>query len=134
LGDLLSELYAARGLGRVQATSELEEAWSEAVGDAGRDETRVAGLRQGVLTINVGHPALLEELAAFRKPALLASLRTALPDLRLQDLRFRVGPIESRREQEVSAPVRSGRETDGSRGERATTKRARPAARRRRSE
>jgi predicted nucleic acid-binding Zn ribbon protein len=134
LGDLLGELYAARGLGRVQATSELEEAWSEAVGEAGRDETRVAGLRHGVLTVTVGHPALLEELAAFRKAALLAALRTALPELRLQDLRFRVGPIEGRgmrNERELPRAERGG--TAVLRTAHGTPKRTPPKGGRRRS-
>jgi hypothetical protein len=133
LGDLLGELYAARGLGRVQAASELEEAWWEAVGDSGRDETRVAGLRHGVLTVTVGHPALLEELAAFRKPALLAALRAALPEMRLQDLRFRVGPIEGRGKREAR-DLPQVREGGRSRPAGTAPKRARGSGRRKRSE
>jgi hypothetical protein len=43
----------------------------------------------------VAHPTLLEELAAFRKPALLAALRRGAPGTPVQDLRFRVGSIEA---------------------------------------
>ena len=42
----------------------------------------------------MAHPTLLEELAAFRKPALLAGLRRDAPGTPVQDIRFRVGPID----------------------------------------
>jgi hypothetical protein len=45
------------------------------------------------LTIIVAHPALLEELAAFRKPALLAVLRQNALAAPIHDIRFRVGPV-----------------------------------------
>ncbi len=94
LGDVLGELFAARGYGRLRAVGELEAAWDVAAGEPARRQTRVAGLRHGVLTITVAHSTLLEELAAFRKSELLASLRRELPDLKIHDLRFRVGPID----------------------------------------
>jgi predicted nucleic acid-binding Zn ribbon protein len=93
LGEVLGELYVARGLGRLRGVGELEAAWAEVVGPEARGRTAVTGLRHGVLTVTVAHPTLLEELAAFRKPDLLAGLRQKLPGLRLHDLRFRVGPV-----------------------------------------
>lgn len=94
LGDVLGELFAARGYGRLRAVGELEAAWDTVAGEPARRQTRVAGLRHGILTVTVAHPALLEELAAFRKSELLAALRRELPDLKIHDLRFRVGPID----------------------------------------
>lgn len=94
LGDLLGELFAARGYSRVQATGAVEAAWAEAVGAPADTQTRVQGVRHGILTVAVAHPALLEELAAFRKAELLTALRAALPTVRLLDLRFKVGPID----------------------------------------
>ncbi|HEU5118053.1 MAG TPA: DUF721 domain-containing protein [Isosphaeraceae bacterium] len=96
LGDVLGELFASRGYGRLRAVGALEAAWSEAVGEPACRQTRVAGLKHGVLTVTVAYPALLEELAAFRKSELLAALRRH-EDLagRLQDIRFRVGPVPS---------------------------------------
>ena len=94
LGEVLGALVAARGFGRLQGQAELEAAWAGAIGEPARLQTRVGALRRGVLNITVAHPALHAELAGFRKPALLAALRQALPGLALHDLRFRVGPIE----------------------------------------
>lgn len=96
LGDVLGELFASRGYGRLREAGALEAAWNEAVGEPAARQTKVSGLRHGVLTVLVAYPALLEELAAFRKAELLASLRKndGLAG-RIQDLRFRVGPVSS---------------------------------------
>ena len=75
LSDILGELFAARGYGRLRGLEELEEAWNAAVGEPGCRQTRVGEVRRGVLNVTVAHSTLLEELAAFRKPQLLAALR-----------------------------------------------------------
>ena len=94
LGDVLGALFASKGLARLRAVGELEEAWAEAVGEPTASRTRVGGVRHGVLTVTVGHPTLLEELAAFRKTALLTALREKAPGVTLHDIRFRIGPVE----------------------------------------
>ena len=94
LSDILGDLFAARGYGRLRAAGELEDAWNAAVGEPGCRQTRLGGVRRGVLSVTVAHPTLLEELAAVRKPALLAALRQGAPGTSIQDIRFRVGPIE----------------------------------------
>ena len=94
LSDILGELFTVRGYGRLRARQELEEAWIAAVGEPLCQQTRLGEVRRGVLNVTVSHPALLEELAAFRKPALLAALRAGAPGTPVQDIRFRVGVIE----------------------------------------
>ncbi|WP_435008633.1 DciA family protein [Tundrisphaera lichenicola] len=95
LSEILGNLFAARGFGRLQAASELELAWASAVGDRDLGQTRVGGVRRGVLNVTVAHPGLLEELSTFRKPSLLATLRRDAPGTPIHDIRFRVGPISS---------------------------------------
>jgi len=91
LGEILSRLFAARGWGRRQGRLHLETAWAEAVGVAHAPHTRVAGLRRGVLEVEVNNGVLLQELAHFHKRRLLADLRGRLPGTTLTDLRFRAG-------------------------------------------
>ncbi len=93
LGDVLSNLFAERGYGRLQAVGELEAAWILAVGDAGARQTQLGGVRRGVLNVTVAHPALLEELSSFQKTQILAILRREVPGTPILDIRFRVGPI-----------------------------------------
>jgi hypothetical protein len=94
LSDILGDLFAARGFSRLRARKELEDAWNAAVGEPAWRQTRLGEVRRGVLNVTVGHSALLEELAAFRKPALLAALRDAAPGSVIHDVRFRVGPLD----------------------------------------
>jgi predicted nucleic acid-binding Zn ribbon protein len=91
IGEILSRLFAARGWGRRQGQLHLERAWTEAVGAAHAPHTRVAGLRRGVLQIEVKNGVLLQELAHYHKRELLGKLRRQLPGTTLIDLRFRAG-------------------------------------------
>ena len=93
LSEILGELFTARGYGRFLARQELEDAWNAAVGEPICRQTQLGEVRRGVLNVTVSHPALLEELAAFRKPELLAALRTAAPATTIHDIRFRVGAV-----------------------------------------
>ena len=81
----------SRGYGRFRARQELEDAWNAAVGEPLCRQTQLGEVRRGVLNVTVSHPALLEELAAFQKPALLAALRSGAPGTTIHDIRFRVG-------------------------------------------
>ena len=62
-------------------------------------KTRVAGLRRGVLEVEVANSALLQELAQFHKRRLLEALRQMLPGTPLHDLRFRAGSWSSAKAQ-----------------------------------
>ena len=94
LSEILGDLFASRGYGRLQAQGELELAWNAAVGEPECRQTRLGGVRRGVLNVTVAHPSLLEELSNFQKPALLAALRRDAPGTPILDIRFRVGPID----------------------------------------
>jgi predicted nucleic acid-binding Zn ribbon protein len=95
LGEILSRLFTARGWGRRQDRLRLEQAWAESVAACGltADQTRVGGLRRGVLEVLVGNAVLLQELAHFYKRRLLEEVRSRLPGTTLTDLRFRAGVV-----------------------------------------
>jgi len=67
LGDVLGRLFTLRGWGRRQGRLHLEQAWSEAAGEEIAKQTRVAGLRRGVLEVEVGSAVLMQELAHYHK-------------------------------------------------------------------
>lgn len=94
VSDILGELFATRGYGRLRAQKELEEAWDAAVGEPGCRQTRLGEVRRGILNVTVAHSTLLEELSAFRKPELLAALRQNAPATLIHDIRFRLGPVD----------------------------------------
>ena len=62
LGDILGRLFTLRGWGRRQGRLHLEQAWAEAAGEYAK-QTRVAGLRRGVLEVVVGNAVVLCDAA-----------------------------------------------------------------------
>lgn len=92
IGTIVHELMVRRGFGRVLSAERLEAAWRAATGEPIAHQTRVGIIRRGKLEITVAHSTLVQELM-FRKTAILAALREALPEEAIHDLRFRVGPI-----------------------------------------
>src|SRR4051812_24118358 len=91
LPDVLGRLFASRGWGRKNDRLRLETAWADAVGPDLVKETRVAGIRRGVLEIEVRTAVLMGELTQFHKRALLGKLRKSLVGVTLTDLKFRAG-------------------------------------------
>ncbi|HJZ59582.1 MAG TPA: DUF721 domain-containing protein [Gemmataceae bacterium] len=91
IADILGRLFASRGWGRKNDRLRLESAWAEAVGPELQKETRVGGIRRGVLEVEVKNAVLLQELTQFHKRALLAKLRKALTGVTLTDIKFRAG-------------------------------------------
>ena len=95
LSDILGEMFTVRGYGRLWARQELENAWNTAVGEPHCRQTRIDDVRHGVLNVTVSHSALLEELVAFRKVTLLASLKCGAPGTAIHDIRFRFGHVRN---------------------------------------
>src|SRR5437016_5520485 len=79
LKEILSRLFTARGWGRRQERLHIEQAWAAAVGPEIESQTRVLGLRRGVLEIEVANAVLLQELAHYHKRRVLEQLRGRLP-------------------------------------------------------
>jgi Dna[CI] antecedent, DciA len=91
--EVLSRLFTARGWGRRQGRLHLERAWCDAIGAEYEENTRVLGLKRGILEVEVASAVLLQELTHYHKRRLLDALRTKLPGEMIKDLRFRVGKI-----------------------------------------
>ncbi|MCS7021169.1 MAG: DUF721 domain-containing protein [Gemmataceae bacterium] len=91
LADILARLFVSRGWGRKSERLRLEAAWQAAIEPAWKEQTRVLGLRRGVLEVEVKTAVLLQELTQFHKRRLLAALRHRLAGLTITDLRFRAG-------------------------------------------
>lgn len=90
LSDVLGRLFTARGWGRLSERTRLETAWAE-VSAEWPGQTRVLGLKRGVLEVEVRNPILMQEMAQFHKRKLLGELRKKLAGQTLTDLKFRAG-------------------------------------------
>jgi len=93
LGEILGRLFTARGWGRRGERQRLEDAWRSAAGPDVAAKTRLGSLKRGVLEIEVGNGALMQELSSFRKRKLLDDLKEKLPGTPLRDLKFRSGVV-----------------------------------------
>jgi len=92
IGDILAQLLARRGFARLRSAETFQAAWREAAGELFSRYTRPGALRGGRLEVTVANSTLVQELS-FQKPALLQTLAELLPDEKIKDLRFRVGPV-----------------------------------------
>ena len=93
LGDILAQLFVARGWGSRTERSALERAVSDAVrqvaGPALCSLVTPGKLTKGSLEVWVRGSAALAEFSGFHKAPLLAALRQAHPTPEIQRLRFR---------------------------------------------
>ena len=93
IANILSDLMARRGYGRVESGGMLGESWKKAAGEQLGGQTRAGQVKRGVLEVLVGNSTLAQEIT-FQKSALLKKLAELAPDEKIRDLRFRVGPID----------------------------------------
>src|SRR6516165_6521801 len=91
ISDVLGRLFTSRGWGRKNDRLRLEAAWAAAAGDELLKNTRVLGMKRGVLEVEVRNAVLLSELTQFHKRGLLSKLRKALTGVTLTDIKFRAG-------------------------------------------
>jgi predicted nucleic acid-binding Zn ribbon protein len=91
--DIVAQLMAARGYARVQSVAVTRDAWNAAAGEKMSTHTSPGGLKRGVLEVLVRNSVVLQELT-FQKKKILKKLVAALPDAKIEDLKFRVAAID----------------------------------------
>jgi hypothetical protein len=91
LGDILGRLFTSRGWGRKNERVLLETAWATTAGEQLIKDTRVMGMKRGVLEVEARNAVLVQELTQYHKRGLLGKLRKSLPGLTLTDIKFRAG-------------------------------------------
>jgi predicted nucleic acid-binding Zn ribbon protein len=91
--DIVAQLMAARGYARVQSAAVTRDAWNIAAGEKMSTHTTPGSLKRGVLEVLVRNSAVLQELT-FQKKKILKKLVAALPDAKIEDLKFRVAVVD----------------------------------------
>jgi predicted nucleic acid-binding Zn ribbon protein len=91
--EIVSEVLARKGFGRIRSIAALRSAWDAAVGPDFARQSEPGAIRKGVLEVVVSHSAVLQELT-FQKADLVRKLAELLPDQPIRNLRFRVGDVE----------------------------------------
>ena len=92
IGEIVADWMAHHGYANWQAREACELAWQEVVGPALGKFTRTGKICKGTLEVTVENSAIVQELV-FQKRALLSDLVQKAPEQKIQDLKFRVGPV-----------------------------------------
>lgn len=104
--DLISRLLARKGYAQQQTSVQFDQAWLQALqqtklnhrvgldADGNKAKTKPGNLRRGVLEIYVESSLYLQQLE-FKKRELLQAMQQKLPNLKLIDLRFKIGNVNA---------------------------------------
>ncbi|MEE2706763.1 MAG: DUF721 domain-containing protein [Planctomycetota bacterium] len=92
IGNVIAEIVSRKGIGRKKSLDQRQKAWREAVGETLAAVTRCGEIRRRRLEVIAANSIVMQELS-FMKQQILSELRARDPDLRIDDLRFRVGSI-----------------------------------------
>ncbi len=90
LGDVLSQVIAMRGIGRIRGDRQLADAWKSVTDPEVAAGSRPTIFKNGVLQILVTSSTLLGELVSFHKSVILARLKAEHPELKVRDLKFKL--------------------------------------------
>ena len=92
VSDIIAQLLVRRGYGAVKSDERLREAWAAAVGDAMARLSQAARISRGRLEVIVSNNLVMQELG-FDRQRLMGAMREAIPDARIEDIKFRVGRL-----------------------------------------
>lgn len=93
IADVMAGLMARKGYGRIEGTEQTRLAWATAAGEKLSAQTRPGNVRRGVLEIFVRNSTALQELN-FQRKQILQRFQKLLPELKVRDLRLRIGAID----------------------------------------
>jgi len=92
VSKIVSEIMVRRGIGRQRATEDRNDAWQSAVGQEMAAVSCCGNIRRGKLEVIVANSLIVHELT-FRKQEIIEKLKQTMPDVVVDDLRFRVGSV-----------------------------------------
>lgn len=90
--NIVAQLLARKGYGANQASEQLQNAWKEAAGDALARFSRPMRVSRGKLEVLVVNSMMMQELG-FERSRLLSAMQHAMPDARIEEIRFRIGKV-----------------------------------------
>ncbi len=95
IGNIVADILARKGLGRHEATIELDKVWAKIIEKPLAEITRCGRIRRQQLEVVVENSTAMQELT-FRKQELIELLNREIPQQKLKDIRFRVGTIQKK--------------------------------------
>jgi len=90
--NLINDLISRRGIAAQKSDAKLQGVWDGVVGMDIANQTRVANLRRGILTVDVANSSLMQMLE-FKRQDYLQEINQQLQSTGIKNLRFRIGSI-----------------------------------------
>jgi hypothetical protein len=91
VGDVVRRLMRGRLGKKARKEAAILEIWEEIIGPDRAGLLVPLRFRAGVLWVAVESPTLLYEVSQFERSNILQRIRERLPDLGVEDVRFRLG-------------------------------------------
>ena len=89
ISSIVDRLIVEKGYAAQQSTELLQEQWRIAVGDELFSQSRIGKINRGILQVFASNTIVLSELE-YSKINALRHLKSALPDFKLKDIRFKL--------------------------------------------
>ncbi len=89
ISSIVDRLIVEKGYAAQQSTQLLQEQWRIAVGEELFSQSRIGKINRGILQVFASNTIILSELE-YSKTKALRHLKSALPDFKLKDIRFKV--------------------------------------------
>lgn len=93
VGDIVAQLLSRRSYARVEQVNQFEAAWQAAAAGPLAAHTRVGRFGRGTLEIVVANNLVMQELG-YQRTQLIAKLNEQLAESSVEQLKFRVGPVD----------------------------------------
>lgn len=92
IGKVLGQVLINNRYASTEANTALADAWTAVVGQAIAKRSQPTGVRRGNFEVTVAHSAIAQELS-FDQPRLVRGLQEKLPEVKITNVRFRIGTI-----------------------------------------
>lgn len=91
--EALSQVMSRRGFAQTQAPQKQAEVWAKAVGELLAKHSKAVSVSRGALNVVVRNSVVLMELS-LRRGELLGKVQAAAPELKVRDIKLRVGSLD----------------------------------------
>ena len=90
LGQLLKEAFPKKSL-IDKNCQKVMSVWSEIVGNEIYKSTRITGIKNGIMYVNVESSAMIHHLTNFEKYAIIQKINNVMGMKYIEDIRFKAG-------------------------------------------
>ena len=96
IGRLAARVIGKYAVAAEQATNHLSQAWINVAGAEYQDSTFVGSVKRNRLEVTCAN-SLINQQLTFQKQRLVEGMKHEVPGLKINDINFRIGPVQPAR-------------------------------------